>query len=425
MYVLIQWETKEIELSVYSPKDNDNQLRPVLTVSELTGQIKDILEGTFSQVYVAGEISNAKVYPSGHWYFSLKDQNSTLPCVCFKGANQYIKFKLEDGLQVIARGKLSVYPPRGAYQLVATRLEPVGIGEWQLAFEQLKKQLEGEGLLAAERKRPIPMLPKKVGVVTSPAGAAVQDIINTLTRRNSSVKILISPAKVQGEGSVETIVEAIELLNEIDDLDVMIVARGGGSIEDLWSFNTEAVARAVAGARVPVISGVGHETDVTICDLVADLRAPTPTAAAELVARGHQELLDRWGVLNDRLIDIVESRLYDARIKLDRLSPERSLMRYEERLRSLMMDVGHKKERLIQSITAILKSSSHRWSEADKRLMDLGPRNVMSRGFSILRTADGDLIRDYKNVKPGDRLEVLLEKGKLLVEVKESDKDWW
>ena len=214
-------------------------------------------------------------------------------------------------------------------------------------------------------------------------------------------------------------------MNEIDDLDVMIVARGGGSIEDLWSFNTEAVARAVAGARVPVISGVGHETDVTICDLVADLRAPTPTAAAELVARGHQELLDRWGVLNDRLIDIVESRLYDARIKLDRLSPERSLMRYEERLRSLMMDVGHKKERLIQSISAILKSSRHSWSEADKRLMDLGPRNVMSRGFSILRTADGDLIRDYKNVKPGDRLEVLLENGKLLVEVKESDKDWW
>lgn len=410
---------------MYSPKDYDNQLRPVLTVSEITGQVKDLLEGTFSKVYVAGEISNAKVYPSGHWYFSLKDQNATLPCVCFKGANQYIKFKLEDGLQVIARGKLSVYPPRGAYQLVATRLEPVGIGEWQLAFEQLKKQLEEEGLLKPERKRPIPMLPKKVGVVTSPAGAAVQDIINTLTRRNSAVKLIISPAKVQGEGSVETIVEAIELLNQIEDLDVMIVARGGGSIEDLWSFNTEPVARAVAAARVPVISGVGHETDVTICDLVADLRAPTPTAAAELVARGHQELLDRWQGLNSQLVDIIDGRLYEAWNRLERLSPERSLMRYEERLKSLSMDVAFKQERLIQSIATILSDYKHRHSEADKRLMDLGPKNVMSRGFSILRTADGELIRGFDSVKPGDNLEVLLESGKLLVEVKETRKDWW
>lgn len=410
---------------MFSPREETNKLRPVLTVSEITGQVKDILESTFDHVLVAGEISNAKVYPSGHWYFSLKDQNATLPCVCFKGANQYIKFKLEDGLQVIAKGKLSVYPPRGAYQLVATRLEPVGIGEWQLAFEQLKKQLESEGLLALERKRPIPMLPRKVGVVTSPAGAAVQDIINTMTRRNSAVKLVISPCKVQGEGSVESIVEAIELLNEIDDLDVIIVARGGGSIEDLWSFNTEPVARAVASTRVPVISGVGHETDVTICDLVADLRAPTPTAAAELVARGHKELLDRWSGLDAQLVDIIESRLMEARHLLERLSPERSLLRYEDRLRSLNLDLGYKREKLIQTISNLLNNQKHKWSELDQRLNALGPRNVMARGFSILRTMDGDLIRSYKDIDPGEKLEILLESGALVVEVKESKKDWW
>ena len=409
---------------MFSPKEFNNQLGPVLTVSELTGQIKDQLEGNFDKVFVAGEISNAKVYPSGHWYFSLKDQNSTLPCVCFKGANQYIKFKLEDGLQVIAKGKLSVYPPRGAYQLVATRLEPVGVGEWQLAFEQLKAKLEEEGLLARERKRPIPMFPRKVGVVTSPAGAAVQDIINTLTRRNNTVKIIISPAKVQGEGSVESIVEALSMLNTIDDLDVVIVARGGGSIEDLWSFNTEPVARAVLASKVPVISGVGHETDVTICDLVADLRAPTPTAAAELVAAGHKELLDRWTYLQNQLTDLIDIRLSDAELRLERLSPVNSLLRYEERLKSIRQEILFKQEKMVNNMTTLLNCCQHKWSELDQKLMALGPKNVMSRGFSILRKEDGSLIRSHKDLKPGEKLVALLNDGKVLVEVKETSGDW-
>jgi exodeoxyribonuclease VII large subunit len=238
----------------------------VLSVSELTAQIRDMLEGNFDQITVVGEVSNAKVYPSGHWYFSLKDKDATLPCVCFKTANAHIKFALEDGLQVVARGKLSVYPPRGAYQMVATHLEPVGIGEWQLAFEQLKAKLEAEGLLAAERKRPIPTMPHKIGVVTSIAGAALHDILTALNRRNRNVKVVVRPAKVQGEGSAEDVAQAIVDLQTLPDLDVIIVARGGGSIEDLWSFNTEVVARAVASCRVPVVSGVGHETDITICD---------------------------------------------------------------------------------------------------------------------------------------------------------------
>ena len=234
---------------MFSLKESQNPLRPVFTVAELTGQVKDLLETAFDFVFVAGEVSNAKQYQSGHWYFSLKDEHATLPCVCFKNASKAMRFKIEDGLAVIARGKLSVYPPRGAYQMVVTSIEPVGIGECQLAFEQLKTQLASESLLDVERKRAIPMLPKKVGVVTSPVGAAIRDIINTIERRNKTVDVVISPAKVQGEGSAESIVDALNLLATVDDLDVVIIARGGGSIEDLWSFNTEMVARADADPR--------------------------------------------------------------------------------------------------------------------------------------------------------------------------------
>ena len=313
---------------MYSAKDRSltkTSPGPVLSVTELTAQIKILLEDSFDRIAVVGEISNAKIYPSGHWYFSLKDQDSTIPCVCFKGTNSRIKFELEDGIEVVARGKLSVYPPRGAYQLIVTALEPVGVGEWQLAFEQLKSKLEKEGLLDPDKKRAIPIAPRKIGVVTSPAGAAVRDILNTLRRRNENVSILVSPAKVQGEGSPEEIANAIKALNQMDDIDVIIVARGGGSIEDLWSFNTEIVARAVAASPVPTVSGVGHETDITICDLVADLRAPTPTAAAELVSRGYVELVEKWMGYRRRLSYAIDQRLQDTHFDLDRLNPLEAL----------------------------------------------------------------------------------------------------
>lgn len=414
----------DVFIFMYSPKES-NPLHPVLTVSELTGQVKDLLESAFDHIYVAGEVSNAKVYPSGHWYFSLKDQNATLPCVCFKNANQGIRFRLEDGISVVARGKLSVYPPRGAYQMVVTKLEPVGVGEWQLAFEQLKEMLDREGLLAPERKRPIPMLPEKIGIVTSPAGAAVRDIINTLSRRNNMVKAYIAPAKVQGEGSEESIARALDLLYEMPDLDVIIVARGGGSIEDLWSFNTETVARAVLRSPVPVISGVGHETDITICDLVADLRAPTPTAAAELVARGRAELLERFSYLKGHLIDAMDERLDDCRYNLERLSPLSSLMRYQDRLRHKSTEIAHCQRLLANQVEARLTHYRHRHKVATKRLLDLGPENVMSRGFAIVRKTDGELITDFSQAKEGDVLEVLLRTGRLTVSVSDTQKDWW
>lgn len=408
---------------MYSLKD-EHPLNPVLTVSQLTNRIRDMLEDKFDSVSVVGEVSNAKIYPSGHWYFSLKDQEATLPCVCFKNSNASIKFKIEDGLMVVARGKLSVYPPRGAYQMIAIGLEPVGVGEWQLAFEQLKKKLEEEGLLDPGRKKAIPMLPKKVGVVTSPAGAALRDILSAITRRNRGVSVLIAPAKVQGEGSAEEVAQAIRLLEQQADIDVIIVARGGGSIEDLWSFNTEVVARAVANCKIPIISGVGHETDITICDLVADLRAPTPTAAAELVAKGSIELLDKWTNLHRMLNQSIGEKVLHARRELLRLSPINALNRYQDRLELASVNVSRRRQHLTNRMERILDSRTHRLRQLSEKLHALGPSNVMARGFSVLRTAEGKVIFKASDLHPGDQVEVLLQNGKVILKVESTFDEW-
>jgi exodeoxyribonuclease VII large subunit len=408
---------------MYSLKE-DHPLNPVLTVSQLTNRIRDTLEGEFEFVLVVGEVSNAKIYPSGHWYFSLKDQEATLPCVCFKNSNTSLKFKLEDGMQVVARGKLSVYPPRGAYQMIVTGIEPVGVGEWQLAFEQLKKKLDAEGLLDPERKRKIPLLPRRVGVVTSPVGAALRDILSALYRRNRTVSVVIAPAKVQGEGSAEEVAEAIKQLERLGNIDVIIVARGGGSIEDLWSFNTEVVARAVANCSVPVVSGVGHETDTTICDLVADLRAPTPTAAAELVARGSAELLEKWDSLQRRLFQSIDERMTFARRELVRLSPQHALERYQDRLALAAANVVRSRVHLTNRIDRLLADKRHRFQELHETLAALGPKNVMSRGFSVIRDSHGKVLTSAADIKVGDTLEALLKQGRVTLRVESVNNEW-
>ncbi len=399
-------------------------VQPVHTVSELTAQIRDLLEDSFDNVAVVGEISNAKLYPSGHCYFSLKDKEATLSSVCFKNVHQGLKFSLEDGLMVVARGKLSVYPPRGSYQLIVTSLEPVGIGEWQLAFEQLRQKLETEGLLDSSRKRPIPLLPARIGVVTSLAGAALRDILSALRRRNPNINVVISPSKVQGDGSAEEIAQAIGYLEKIPDIETILVCRGGGAIEDLWSFNTEVVARAVALCRVPVISGVGHETDVTICDLVADLRAPTPTAAAELVGSGRQELLDRWGNFNRRLHNTIDNRVGQARIAFERLSPKQAILRYEGKIKHLSLNVANLKARLISRMAAIYTQNYHRFEQCQHKLANLGPVNVLKRGFAILRKLDGDIVKSAASMNKGDTVEALLSNGKLIMTVIEKEENW-
>ncbi|HKQ97893.1 MAG TPA: exodeoxyribonuclease VII large subunit, partial [Candidatus Polarisedimenticolia bacterium] len=285
--------------------DRDDAERPgtrrrILTVAELNALVGELLRESLPAVWVEGEISNLRRYPSGHTYFTLKDDQAQVSAVLFRGQASWLKFRPEDGLKVIAHGRVGLYEARGGYQIVVERLEPAGLGALQLALEQLKARLAAEGLLDPARKRPLPLLPRRIGIVTSERGAALRDILRVLERRFAQVGVVIAPARVQGDGAAEEIAAAIAALNRLGGLDALIVARGGGSIEDLWAFNEEIVARAIAASAVPVISAVGHETDVTLADLVADLRAPTPSAAAEMVIVSRREIVDRLASLRTR-----------------------------------------------------------------------------------------------------------------------------
>lgn len=283
--------------------------RHVFTVSELNSAIREVLDGEFNDVRVAGEISGLKLAASGHYYFTLKERDAQIRAVAFRSAHRYWKFKPQDGMAVLARGRIDVYEARGEYQLLVEWLEPQGLGALQVAYEQLKKKLAAEGLFAAERKRPLPRFPRKIGIVTSPRGAAIADLIQILSRRFPGLHIRLYPALVQGEGSVDEVCRGIEYFSRSKWPDVLIVARGGGSLEDLWTFNEEAVARMIAGSTVPVVSAVGHETDVTIADFVADLRAPTPSAAAEMIVCTREELTDRIGTAQHRAVQLLRYRM--------------------------------------------------------------------------------------------------------------------
>src|SRR3984957_18663367 len=281
----------------------------IWSVSDVNKAVKATLESQYKLLWIKGEISNFKPHSSGHFYFSLKDSKAQISAVMFRGFNQGLKFRPQDGLEVIVRGKITVYEPRGNYQIFCELMEPMGAGALQLAFEQLKKKLQAEGLFEAARKRPLPRLPKHVAGVTSPTGAAIRDILNVLGRRFKGLRVTLIPAVVQGDAAPRSVVAAIELACRLPDVDVMIVGRGGGSIEDLWAFNDERVARAIAASRVPTISAVGHEIDFTIADFVADLRAPTPSAAAELVCRNAAEISDRIQMLSAHLLRNLKHRL--------------------------------------------------------------------------------------------------------------------
>src|SRR4051812_6666872 len=294
--------------------------RRVLSVTELTVRVRDLLEQEFSEVWVEGELSNCRVWNTGHLYFTLKDGASQVRSVIFRSALRYLKFKPADGLRVVARGRVSVYEPKGEYQLVCEHLEPHGLGALQLAFDQLKKRLQDEGLFDAARKRPLPALPRKIGIVTSLEGAAIRDILHVLKRRHANAHVVIRPARVQGEGAAGDIARALRAIGRLPGVDVLIVGRGGGSIEDLWAFNEEVVARAIAAAPVPVISAVGHETDVTIADFVADVRAPTPSAAAEMVVMRADDFRARIDRLAGRLAATTKGRVHTLSRRVHMLS---------------------------------------------------------------------------------------------------------
>jgi exodeoxyribonuclease VII large subunit len=311
----------------------------VWRVSELTRRISDLLEGNFPDLWVEGEVSNYRMAQSGHLYFTLKDASAQIRCVCFRDQLRGIKFRPEDGLHVTVRGGLSLYEVRGEYQIYVTHIEPVGLGALQLAFEQLKRKLEAEGLFDAARKRPLPILPRCIGVVTSPSGAAIRDILRVLKRRFANLHVQIYPAKVQGEGAAMEIVHALRYFNRVNFADVLIVARGGGSLEDLWAFNEEMVARAIAGSVIPVMTGIGHETDFTIADFAADLRAPTPSAAAEIVVRSRQEFERHIAEHERRVVERMRYLFSEFRHRVRDLETHRGFRQLEALLRRCRQQV--------------------------------------------------------------------------------------
>lgn len=392
--------------------------KSVYTVSGLTRNIRMVLEGTFGYVWVEGEISNFTKHTSGHMYFSLKDAGSVLNSVMFRNANQGLKFKAEGGMHVVCFGRISVYDKRGQYQLYVEKMEPRGLGALQLAFEQLKKRLRDEGLFDESRKRPIPYLPEKIGVVTSPTGAAIRDILKITRRRFRNVDIIINPVRVQGEGAGLEIARAIEELNRFNDIDVLIVGRGGGSLEDLWAFNEEVVARAIFSSGIPVISAVGHEVDWTIADFTADMRAPTPSAAAELaipekeklretiedaVRRLKNALLANIDTLETRLSALKESHVFKQPLNLI----QQHRQRLDELTKSMRLAAAHSVSESRGALKALLG-----------KLESLSPFAVLDRGYSITMKLPGmDVVKNTLSVKPGDRVRTRLGKGALVSRV--------
>ena len=439
-----------------------HQNRQIFTVSELTANIKALLEDNFAFIWIAGEISNFRAPTSGHFYFTLKDEHSQIRAVMFRGQNKNLTFRPEDGLRVTGIGRVNVYEPRGTYQIILEYMEPKGIGELQIAYEQLKKRLALEGLFEENHKKPLPFLPKKIGVITSPTGSVVHDILRVIDRRFPDVHILIVPVAVQGKNADLSIAKAIELLNARKDVDVAILARGGGSLEDLAAFNSEIVARAIFNAHIPIVSAVGHETDYTISDFTADLRAPTPSVAAELLLPQKKDLVRRLNELYRafkgaayRHIELRRTLLAEKSARLG--DPKRKIQDFQLRVDDYM-------QRSVRAIMSQYKAGREKLSwwtdrlhanspqiQADKlndkleqynynilklydnyinlkrsslntltaRLNDLSPTAILARGYSITRTIpEAAVVHDPNTVSIGQNLEIMLSKGAITAEVK-------
>jgi exodeoxyribonuclease VII large subunit len=437
--------------------------RKIYSVSELSVEIRNLLETQFPDVWVMGEVSNLRAAGSGHLYFTLKDEDAQLRAVCFRNLARYLKFKPQDGISVIARGRLSVYEARGEYQLYVEYLEPAGVGALQLAFAQLKQKLAAEGLFDLARKKPLPVLPGTIGIVTSPTGAVIRDILRVLRRRFRNMNVILYPVRVQGEGAAEEIVEGIEYFNHNPIADVLILARGGGSLEDLWAFNEEIVARAIAASKLPIISAVGHETDFTIADYVADLRAPTPSAAAELVVHRKQDFIGELENRVRRMTQIAKLLLSDARQQFTELRMHHVFQTIAARLAERAQRVDECVTALQRSMHARLSKARQEWLRASagvvrydfRRLLEIkrrslnelmgrvdaefrrflterrsrlaqleavlnerSPLTILQRGYSITRDAAGRIVRDAAQVAIGNDISVRLARGELGATIK-------
>jgi len=391
--------------------------RLVFTVSELTARINELLERHFLLVWVEGEISQLKKHDSGHVFFSLRDGRALLRVVLFRDQAREIPFPLREGLRVLCFGRISVYPPRGEYRLIARRVEPLGAGVLQAAFEALKEELRRLGYFDPERKRPLPSFPERVGVVTSLSGAALHDFLRVALSRWPA-RILVHPVRVQGEGAAEEIAAAIHRLNEIPDLDLIVVTRGGGSLEDLWAFNERTVAEAVYRSRLPVVSAVGHEVDYTICDFVADHRAPTPTAAAALVFPERERLIEEIRRRYRKLTETILRRLAHTERELHHLrgrlrDPGRVLAERSRHLRELS-------RRLTRSLLHLVATRETELSSLARHLEAVSPLAVLGRGYGLVRrVADRRIVRRAEEVSPGERLEIILSRGRILARTEE------
>jgi exodeoxyribonuclease VII large subunit len=443
---------------------NFGPTKKIFSISELTQEIKNLLERGYPDVWVTGEVSNFRAAGSGHLYFTLKDATAQIRAVCFRNQARYLKFKPQDGISLIVRGHLSVYEARGEYQLYVEYLEPAGLGALQLAFEQLKQKLAAEGLFDLARKKPLPLLPLAIGVITSPTGAVIRDIIRILRRRFRNMNVLVYAVKVQGEGAAEEIVEGVKYFNREQNVDVVIVARGGGSLEDLWAFNEEAVARAIAGSGIPVISAVGHETDFTIADFVADLRAPTPSAAAELVVHPKQDFVTELEDRARRMAQIIRLQLSEARQRLTELRMHHAFQTLATRLAERGQRVDDAVASLEGSIRSRLNVARQEWlrtsagvvrydfrrllglkraalddqagrfnvafrhflterhnrlAQVEAILKERSPLTILQRGYSVTRDAAGKVIRDAAAVALGSDISVRLARGELAATVKD------
>lgn len=396
-----------------------------LTVTELTRQVKQLLEGQIGQVAVEGELSNWRLSPAGHGYFVLKDESATVACVIFRSAASRLRFEPRDGQQLLVEGQLSVYEARGQYQIIVERMTEAGLGLLFQRFNELKDKLQAEGLFAPQRKKPLPLLPRCVGIVTSPSGAAIRDILNILRRRFANLRIILAPVRVQGAEAPGEIAAAIERFNRHGMAEVLIVGRGGGSIEDLWAFNEEMVARAIAASRIPIISAVGHETDFTIADFVADLRAPTPSAAAELVVANRADLAARIDGLTRRLVQAIMARLDSARLRLEGLVNSYAMRSPLDRLAQARQRLDDLTLRLSELAVGALRDRRQRFQTWNARLEALNPTAVLARGYSIVtRARDGRVVVRPGQARPNEHVRIELSEGRLRAVVVRDEEDF-
>ncbi|MCM8766369.1 MAG: exodeoxyribonuclease VII large subunit [Candidatus Omnitrophica bacterium] len=401
-----------------------DEKRYIYTVTELTRHIRIILEDSFPLIWVEGEISNLRKPLSGHIYFTLKDENSALNAVIFRNGEVELGFRLEDGQKVICGGRITVYEKQGIYQLQVERIEPVGIGALQLRLEQLKKKLREEGLFDPAHKKPLPLLPRHIGVVTSPTGAAIRDILKVIKRRFYNLAVTINPVRVQGESAALEIAKAIEEFNRMGNVDVLIVGRGGGSLEDLWAFNEEIVARAIYNSKIPVISAVGHEIDWTIADLVADVRAPTPSAAAEMVVAEKEKLREKIEIEKIRLQEMMEHILSSARMELDNLIVRCNLYRPSQLLMQYRQAFQELSRRSKMQIFHLIEIKKEKISSLISRLENLSPLSILKRGYSLsYKLPERILLHDVSVVKKNDLVETQLAYGKFISKVQRIIED--